>query len=48
MASTPEQSQTLATGGRRSQILTILANNRNFTIFRSPALFANHPENSVL
>jgi hypothetical protein len=32
----------------RSLILTILANNRNFTIFRSPALSLNHPENSML
>jgi len=39
MAPTSEQSQTLAGCGRRSQVLTILANNRNFTIFRSPALW---------
>ena len=26
----------------------LLANNRNFTILGSPALFGNHPENSVL
>ena len=48
MASRPEQSQTLAAGGRRSQSLTILANNRNFTILRSPAVFASQPETSVL
>jgi hypothetical protein len=48
MASAPEQLQTLAAGGRRSQVFTILANYRNFTILRSPALFVNHPENPVL